>query len=95
MYCMYASRTDFEILLALQIIHSFVLNENGQVQFSGRTWPLIFAVEDKGKVSLFILDNPISYISCCPWRSSKDHPSWVLCYYRRKLEYPEKTCEVW
>ena len=38
----------------------------------------------KSNVSLFTLDNPISYICCFPWRSSKGHPSWVQCYYRRK-----------
>ena len=66
MYSMYASRTEFEIHLALQIIHSFALNEKGQVQFSGRTWPLTFAVEGEGKVSLFIVDNLLSCISCSP-----------------------------
>ena len=25
----------------------------------------------------------------------RGHPLWVQCYYRRKLEYPEKTCDAW
>ena len=47
------------------------------------------------KVSLFILYSSISWLSCYPQKSSKGHPSWVQCYYRRKPEYPMKTWDVW
>ena len=46
-------------------------------------------------VSLFELDHPISKPNCSPKRSSKGHPSWFQCYYRRNLEYPSKICNVW
>ena len=36
-----------------------------------------------------------SYLSCSPQRSSNSHLSWVQCYYSRKPEYPEKTCDAW
>ena len=35
-----------------------------------------------------MLDNPISYISCSPLRSIKDHPSWVPVLVQEKTGVP-------
>ena len=44
--------------------------------------------KSKSKVSLFKLDNAISYISCSSKRFSEDHPSWVQCLLQEETRVP-------
>ena len=41
-------------------------------------------VKGKDKVPLFILNNPIRYVSCSTERSRKGRLSWVQCYWLQK-----------
>ena len=41
------------------------------------------------EVPLLMLESPLlllTVLNCSPKKSSKVYPSWVLCYYREKLE---------